>query len=186
MNPKTLEIIDHSLQYTLWIFLAFFSIALFYVAVRMPRRRLGFLMRSATHALFLSAVMAILFFLFIAFTPLPLVENFATVPREVAPLRLTALIYERFYEGFSLEGEVWNQTSEPIDNLTAVIKIWGADQETLEEVPLAVEPRPLPGGSAGVFHLRYTKNSPFLYGYEVSFATREGEVIPHIKGFDVH
>ena len=186
MSPQTLEIIDQSIHYTLISFLVFFSIALFYVTIRMPRQRQGFMMRSTTHSLVLSVVLSVVFFVFVTFTPLPFLENFATAPRlEVTPLRLTALTYERFHEGFSVEGEVWNQTGEPMEDLSVVFKIWGSGRELLEEVSLAVQPTPLPAGSAGTFQLRYAKRSPFLYGYEVFFATQECVVIPHIKGFDV-
>ncbi len=187
MNEKVLEITDQSLQYSLWSLLIFFSLALFYIAIQLPRRRQRFFLRSAAHALLLSGALGVVFFLFISFTPLPFRENFATVPMlEVTPLRLTALTFERFHEGFSLQGEVWNQTTDLIEGLKVIVRVWGSDRQLLEEVELSVTPRPLPAGSAGIFQLRYPRKSPFLYGYDIYFIHPDGEVIPHIKGFDVH
>ena len=186
MNPEVMEIIDRSLQYSLWSFLIFFSIFLFYITIRIPKQRERFFMRSAVHALMLSGALGMVVALFISLAPLPFLENFATVPLlQVSPLRVTALTFERFHEGFSLEGEVWNQSEEPMEDFKAMIRIWKSERELLEEVSLDVMPRPLPAGTAGTFRLRYARNSPFLYGYDVYFAGGDGEVVPHIKGFDV-
>ena len=187
MNASLLEIIDQSLHYSLWGFLIFFSLALFYIAIHLSRQRQRFFLRSAAHALVLCAALGVGFFLFISFTPLPFLENFATNSMlEVTPLRLTALTFERFHEGFSLEGEVWNQTTEPLEELKVMVRVWESDRQLLEEVELSVTPRPLPAGSAATFQMRYARNSPFLYGYDIYFVRPDGEVIPHIKGFDVH
>lgn len=185
MTAKTLHILDQSLEYSLCAFLAFFLVALFFIAIRTPRHSMQ--ARSAALAVFFSTALGAIFFVFVSFTPLPFLENFATARSlEVVPLRLTALIYERFYEGFSLDGEVWNQSKEPMDGLLAVIRIRGAEQDILEEVAVPVTPQPLKAGTPGTFQLRYEKNSPFLYGYQVSFVTPWGVVIPHLTGFDVH
>ncbi|MGH9339946.1 MAG: hypothetical protein ACRD1R_10265 [Acidobacteriota bacterium] len=142
--------------------------------------------RAAGRSLAATLVLTALFFVVISFTPLSFFANFATNRSwDVTPLRVTSLTYERFYEGFSLEGEVWNQTGEPIEELQAVVRILGEDEELLDEVLLPVTPATLPPGSAGVFTLRYTENSPFLRGYQVHFSGAEEEVIPHVKGFDV-
>lgn len=187
MSSKTLEILDQSLRYSLWAFLLFFSLALFYIAIRVGKRSKLSMLRSAVQAVIASLVVAAVFFVVISFVPLPSLENFATARTlEVVPLRMTSLVQERTYEGFKLEGEVWNQTKEPIEEVKAVIHIYNADRAVLEEVTAPVQPRPLPAGTAGVFKVEYAKNSPFLYGYEISFVGPKGKMIPHIKGFDVH
>lgn len=143
-------------------------------------------LRMAFHALLLAAALGLLCFVVVSFTPLPFVKNFVTTESwKVTPLRLTSLSFERFHEGFSLRGEVWNQTQEPLDDLTAMIRVWGNDRELLDEETVPVRPRPLPAGSAGTFSLSYTKHSPFLVGYDVRFADASGQEIPHVKGFDV-
>lgn len=187
MSPKTLEFLDQSLRYSLWAFLIFFLVALVYIAIRVGRQSKLSMLRSAVQAVIASAVIAAVTFVVISFVPLPFLENFATARTlEVVPLRMTSLVQERTHEGFKLEAEVWNQTKEPMEEVKAVIHIYNADRAVLEEVTASVEPRPLPAGTAGVFKVEYAKNSPFLYGYEISFAGPKGEMIPHIKGFDVH
>lgn len=143
-------------------------------------------LRMAIQALVISAVLAFMCFLVVAFTPLSWFGNFATEDtRQAARLRLTLLTYERFYDGFSLDGEVWNQSPESMGGLRALISVWKSDRELLDEVSVQVEPDPLPPGSAGVFNLRYTENSPFLYGYQVTFKSGQDLEIPHVQGFDV-
>lgn len=187
LTPDTLQILDRLVQYSLWAYIIFFCAILFYIAVWMPGHRQGWMIRSAFHALLLSAAFTLVVFLVLAWTPLPFLENFASMTlRPVAPLRVTALTHERFHEGFSVEGEVWNQSREPMQELKARFTIWGTEGQVLEEVGVPVLPQPLAAGSAGTFSLTYSQNSPFLYGYEVSFATRDELVVPHIKGFDVH
>ena len=137
-------------------------------------------------ALVLSFFLSLLCFLVIGFTPFSPLSNFANSDFESStPLRLTFLTYERFHEGFSLQGEVWNQSQEPIEGLRALVQIWRSERELLDQVPVAVEPDPLAAESAGSFSIRYTEKSPFLYGYQVTFQSEEGVRIPHIQGFDV-
>ena len=142
--------------------------------------------RMAFHALLLSTCLATVFFLVLTLTPLPFLENFATLdPRSTVPLRVTALNYDRFHEGFSLKGEIWNQEEKPLGELTAVVKIWGPDEELLDELSVDVKPKTLKPRSSGNFSLQYSKNSPFLFGYEIYFRDQTGDEVPHVKGFDV-
>ncbi|MDA2929269.1 hypothetical protein MYX84_04860, partial [Acidobacteria bacterium AH-259-O06] len=141
-------------------------------------------LRMAVHALFISAVLALGCFLVAGFTPISFFDNFATEKRwQTTPLRLTRLNYERFYEGFSLQGQVWNQSEQSIRGLRAIIHIWKFDHELLDQVLAPVQPDPFPSRSAGTFSVRYTENSPFLYGYQVSFERADGLEVPHVKGF---
>ena len=144
-------------------------------------------LRMAANALLVSVLMAFVSFVAVGFTPLSFFDNFATtVVRVEAPLRLTMLNYERFYEGFSLQGELWNQSDEAIPGLVAAIQIWKTDREPLARISVTVEPDPVPAQSVGKFSFRYTEQSPFLHGYQVSFESKDGLEIPHIKGFDEH
>lgn len=219
MSERTLQILDQSLEYSLWAFLLIFLAGLCFIALRLKARKQGLVdylrdefekryeeeilgeslgeavdgalplsnrVRMATKALILSAAVALVCFLLAGFTPLSFFGNFATeTTREEGPLRLTMLTYERFFEGFSLEGEVWNQTEEPMRGLKALISIWKSESELLDEVSVQVEPDPLPPLSAGTFNLRYTENSPFLYGYHVTFENQQNQRVPHVEGFDV-
>jgi hypothetical protein len=140
----------------------------------------------AAQALVLSLLLSLICFLVIGFTPFSPLDNFANSDLQSnTPLRLTFLSYERFHDGFSLQGEVWNQDQEPIEGLQALMQIWRSERELLDQVPVTVQPDPLSGESAGSFSVRYTEKSPFLYGYQVSFQSRDGMRIPHVKGFDV-
>jgi hypothetical protein len=137
-------------------------------------------------ALALSCLLSLICFLVIAFTPFSPLSNFANSDLQGStPLRLTFLSYERFHDGFSLQGEVWNQSQQPIDGLRALVQIFRSGREILDQVPVVVEPDPLSAESAGFFSIRYTEKSPFLYGYKVTFQSQEGTRIPHVEGFDV-
>ena len=140
----------------------------------------------AGQALALSLLLSLICFLVIGFTPFSPWSNFAnTNIQGNTPLRLTFLSYERFHDGFSLQGEVWNQSQESIEGLRALVQIWRAEGEPLDQVPVVVKPDPLSAESAGTFSMRYTKKSPLLYGYQVTFQSEVGLRIPHIEGFDV-
>jgi len=189
---KTLQILDHSLVYALVAFLVVLAVILAYAFfLRSPTPGTSRL-KTAFHAVLLSALLAGLFFLGMSFLPLPFLDNFASV-RDLQewPFRLTALVYQRTYEGFALQGEVWNQTRAPIENAQAVVRVWGNDRSLLDTVIVPLEPNSLPPSQPGnpsqpgSFNLTYNKNSPFIYGYEVTFQGADGKVIPHVKGFDV-
>ncbi len=142
--------------------------------------------RMVFQALVLSTGIALLVFILASFLPIAGLDNFASsTPSKSTPLRVASLHYDRFHEGFSLLGEVWNQTQEPISGLRAVISIWQSDQELLDTVSVPVVPDPVAGGSAGTFSLRYEKRSPLLYGYRLAFEDWEGKTISHLEGFDV-
>ncbi|MEE2821680.1 MAG: hypothetical protein VYA53_01740 [Acidobacteriota bacterium] len=133
-----------------------------------------------------SFLLATVCFLIVGFTPFSPWVNFSNLAvDESTPLRLTFLNYERFHDGFSLQGEVWNQSQTPIEGVQAIVQIWKSEQELLEQFPVIVEPDPLPAEAPGSFVFRYTKSSPFRYGYQVIFQSSKGIEIPHAKGFDV-
>jgi hypothetical protein len=187
VTQKSLQILENSLQYTLWAFLLILA-GLLVLMLLVRRNRSGVNpLKAALHALVFSALLAGAFFMIVSFTPLSFFENFASARGlDRVPLRLTALIYERSYEGFSLQGEVWNQTDEHMENLQAEIRVWGREQDLLDRLVVPVEPAVLPAGEVATFNLTYEKNSPFLYGYEVSFLAADGATaIPYVKGFDV-
>ncbi len=187
MADKTLQILDHSLLYALVAFLVILAVILAYALLYRGPKSGTTPLKTTFHALLLSALLAAATFLGVSFLPLSFLHNFTSAgPLQEWPLRLTALVYQRTYEGFSLQGEVWNQTKAPIANAQAVVRVWGNDRQLLDTVTVPLEPNPLPPSQAASFNLTYNKNSPFLYGYEVAFLGPDGKVIPHIKGFDVH
>jgi hypothetical protein len=142
--------------------------------------------QTAFRSLLLAGGIAVVAFLLFAFVPIPGVQNFVSDSAwKTAPLRLTVLEFDRFQEGFSLDGEVWNQTEDPLERITAVVTILDLDRDILDEVPVPVGPDPLEPGQAGTFSLRYTESSPFLYGYRILFKDAEDAVILHQEGFDV-
>jgi len=186
VTERTLQILDHSLRYSLLAFLIILAALLAYaLLLRAPKAGTN-RVKTALHAVLFSALLAAFFFLGISFLPLPFLSNFASVRQlDESPLRLTALVYERTYEGFTLQGEAWNQTKAPLDNTQAQVRIWGNERQLLDTLTVPLQPNPLPPSQAGSFSLTYNQNSPFLYGYEVSFLGPDGKAIPHIKGFDV-
>ncbi|MFB3902285.1 MAG: hypothetical protein ACE15E_02435 [Acidobacteriota bacterium] len=186
MADKTLQILDQSLLYALVAFLVILAVILAYAFfLRAPQAGVNRL-RTAFHAVLLAALLAAVIFAGVSFLPLSFFENFASVRTlQEWPLRLTALVYQRTYEGFTLQGEVWNQTKGPLENIQAVVRVWGNDRQVLDTITVPLEPNILPPSQAARFNLTYNKNSPFLFGYDVAFLGSDGKVIPHIKGFDV-
>ena len=206
MTESTLQAIDLALSNALWVFLGTFLLILLLIALQLRarsgetsgeetsdeertlyrgllRRRLFSLseqLQKSFQGLLLSLFLALIAGLFLIFGPATPLRS----SEETFPLRLTTLTFERFYEGFSLRGEIWNQTQDTLPGISAVVHILGPENEQLEEVVTAVEPDPLPARSPGTFQIRYARNSPFLRGYKVSF-TSSGATLPHIKGFDV-
>jgi len=151
-----------------------------------PSLHLSNRLPMAVKALALSLLLSLIGFLVIGFTPFSPLNNFANTNLQGnTPLRLTFLSYERFHDGFSLQGEVWNQGREPIEGIRALVQIWRSQREILDQVPVVVEPASLSAESAGTFSMRYTEKSPLLYGYLVTFQSEEGVRIPHIEGVDV-
>lgn len=208
MNAEIVEIVDRAVVYSLWIFLiSFLSLLLFArhrIRARLKRVEDLFDRRKekkprkaserlpvnewilATRTLTISAIFGLGFFFVFMFTPLPIFDNFAAGDSwKIPPLRVTAVTYDRFYEGFSMEGEVWNQTEDPLLRLETIVSIWGADDKLLDEVRVPVEPVVLPGGTSGTFSLQYEEHSPFIRGYQLSFVDQEGREVPHVMGFDV-
>ena len=186
MTSKTLEILDNSLKYSLWTFLIVLILTLALVFAFKSQRAGRSAAQSAFRAAILSLIVAAAAFCVLAFTPLSPIVNFASVhDLDETPLRLTALTYERTYEGFSLQGEVWNQSPAALANIQAEIQVWGQEGKQLDRITVFVEPRELAPRQSGAFTVEYSKNSPFLYGYDVSFVSQDGKVIPHVKGFDV-
>ncbi|HLU99778.1 MAG TPA: hypothetical protein VKZ59_00840 [Acidobacteriota bacterium] len=207
MNPELLHLVDQALRYSLWAFLSVFLVLLLFVRHRLRSRRKQIIdfyrdqedaevadrlipasnqWQMAFKALVVSLLIGCFVFLTILFVPLPgLQRTVAGMALEIAPLRVTSLQYERFHEGFSLKGEVWNQGDNPLESVRVTVLIIGNDQKQLDEVTVPVSPSPLPVGNAGTFNLRYTENSPFLRGYQLAFRDASGRSIDHETGFDV-
>lgn len=203
MTNGTIDILESALRYSLWVFLVLFSLAVCWVALRVHSRRRrraafeseesGSLLQassqelgSAFKALALCVVLSVLFMIALLLAPFPFLHNFVTTDSwKLQPLRLTHLTLQRLEKGFVLEGEVYNQTEEPIEKLSGVVKIWGVDEQLLDEVPLEVRPAPLPALQAGRFKVRYTEEPVRLYGYEVVFLDADGLPISYTQGFDL-
>jgi len=187
MSNKTLEILDNALRYSLWAFLVLFLLGALYLLLVGRKVPGSYLLRSFFRTALVAGLVAGIFFLVLAFTPVSFFDNFASATslEDPAPLRLTAVVYERFFEGFSLDGEVWNQTEQAMDGLQAQITVWGKDKKVLDRLMLPIQPSPLIPGTPGTFSVRYEKNSPFLEGYQVQFVSATGQPVPHVKGFDI-
>ncbi len=142
--------------------------------------------RIVFQIMLLSILLAVGSFVGVSFVPIPYLKNWTGVESiETEPLRLAALSYDRFYTGFSLKGEIWNQGQIPLQGLSARVRIWGRDDVLLEEILAQVEPAVLNPDSSGTFGLKYSEKSPsLLFGYEVDFVDSDGVETPHIRGFD--
>jgi hypothetical protein len=212
MIPGIVDILDRALVNSIWVFLVTNLVFLIFASwsLRVRRRKLGDLLvelpeqeqlsrlaalnrnpafnqwKISLRTTLFALLCACFYFLAFLFLPLPIFQNFSSDQSwKIQPLRLTSISYDRFYEGFSLEGEVWNQTDDPIEELKAAITVWSIEDEPLDEIVVDVEPVVLEAGTAGEFSLRYAENSPLIKGYQVSFQDVTGAVIPHVTGFDV-
>lgn len=199
MNPELQLILDNALTFSLWCFLGAFLLFLLISRRRLVRHavktgdstqvrklnpaydqsRVAF--RSAASALILS----ILVFTVYIFGPLPGLRNLVNSSSwQMTPLRVTAVSWDRLYEGFTLEGEVWNQTSEEMEGVTAVVSVVGSYDELLDSLEIPVEPAVLEAGTPGSFSISYRKNSPFIKGYRLGFTNKDGKPLQHTAGFD--
>lgn len=209
MNAEIVRILDNALYFSLWCFLLSLLVLLLFARSRLKARRKkiealygletdedpkAFSERSPWFnpwkTSLSSALLALAFglvgFVTYLFLPLPYFENFSAGSEwKVTPLRVTSISYDRFYEGFSLNGEVWNQTREESLELKALIRIMGIDDKPLDEIEVGIDPSPLNPGESGTFEARYTENSPFIKGYQISFYSSDDIQIPHLTGFDV-
>lgn len=206
MTEQAITILDTALRYSLWIFLGVFCLAVAISAFRSRQHKLK-LRRLAEEAgegpqsavlqassqdlsavfrsLIVAFAAALAAFLVLTLAPLPLMENFANSESwRLQPLRLTQLTQKRLSKGFELRGEVYNQTEEPIEQLAAVVQVYGIDERVLDEVQAYIDPLPLPPGEAGEFKVAYRKEPANLYGYDIVFVGSEG-ILPHMRGFDV-
>ncbi|GAB4240661.1 MAG: hypothetical protein Kow00109_15840 [Acidobacteriota bacterium] len=210
MSDPLLDLLDRALTGSLWVFLVVYVCCLLIGRSRLRRRRVRALQaeaaaaredpgpdstrvfsraaewRLALRALFPALLAGSLFLVGYLLLPLPGVQNLVTARDwSFVPLRVTRLQYDRFYEGFSLEGDVWNQSETPLTDLTCHVEILDPEGKVLATVPAAVDPRILEPGSRGRFAMRYTEASPFLAAYRIHFSDAEGRTLAHVEGFDV-
>ncbi len=199
MNLELVEILDRALQFSLWVFLGTLFLFLLISRARLVRHavktrnsaqveklnpaydqsKISF--RAASFSLLLCLLVLAVYL----FSPLPGLKNLVnTRSWQLTPLRVTAISWDRIYEGFTLEGEVWNQTAEDMGGVSAIISVVGLYDELLDSLVIPVEPEILGAGESGTFSVSYKKNSPFIKGYRLGFTDQNGEPVRHITGFD--
>lgn len=210
MTDSAFEILDNALRISLWTFLLMSAGWLAYLAIRSrlsegrsgqsgdeegddeevePARLsatgsdLGSVYRSLTVCLLAS----IFLFVFLIFAPISFIDNFSNSRSwTLTPLRLTQLTMQRLDKGFVLEGEVYNQTEQPMEGISAAVRILGIDRQLLEEIAAPLDPAAVAPGQAASFKVRYREEPANLFGYEMAFRRADGTAIAHTEGFDVH
>ena len=198
LNAEVIQILDRAVRLTLITFLllvACFSLYSFYTfnSRRLTRSRQGDalpprwqILRPLLLSIVLSVVLSGLSFLAYAFVPAPFLDNFTTAASwKRAPLRITALDFDRFHEGFSLNGEIWNQGKEALNGIQIVVSVLDHNEEELDELLASTEPPDVEAGRTASFELRYTENSTLIHGYQLSFRSADGSPINHVAGFNV-
>ena len=141
--------------------------------------------RVAFRSASFSLVLCLLVLAVYLFSPFPGLKNLVnTRSWQLTPLRVTAISWDRVYEGFNLEGEVWNQTDEDMGEPQCRHRVVGTYDELLDSLVIPVKPGILGGGEPGAFSISYKKNSPFIKGYRLGFTDQNGEPVRHIAGFD--
>ena len=198
LNPEVIPILDRAVRHTLITFLilvACFGLYSFYTfnsrKLTDSRGKGGFpsrwhILRPLLYSIALSLVLGSLSFLFYAFVPAPFLDNFTTAETwKRTPLRITALDFDRFHEGFSLNGEIWNQSEETLDDIQIVVSVLDHNEEHLDELLVSPSPSHLEAGQTASFEVRYTENSTLIHGYLLSFRSSDGTPINHVAGFNV-
>ncbi len=198
LNPEVVSILDRAVSNTLVTFLILVACCGLYGFFTHNRRKLigsrgndDFLrrwkiLRPLVYATGLSLVLAGLSFVFYAFVPAPFLDNFTTSENwKRTPLRITALDFDRFHEGFSLNGEIWNQSEETLGDVQIVVSVLDHNEERLDELLVSPEPSQLEAGQTASFEVRYAENSTLIHGYQLSFRSSDGAAINHVAGFNV-
>lgn len=210
MTEALLALLDRALTGSLWVFLVSYVCFLLIGRGRLRRRRIqasreesappaasppthparvfsrAAEWRLAVRALIPAFLVASLFLVGYLLLPLPGIQNLVTAQDwKLVPLRVTRLQYDRFYEGFSLEGDVWHQADAPLAGVTCYVDVLDQEGNVLATVPAPVQPKVLEPGTRGRFTMRYTEASPFLAGYRIHFTDHEGKILSHLEGFDV-
>jgi len=199
MNQELLTIIDNGLTVSLWVFLGALVLFLLVSRSRLVRHAIkeedspkveklnpAFNQpRIAIRSVSASLALAILVLVIYLFGPIPGINNLVNSRSwQLTPLRVTAISWDRVYEGFTMEGEVWNQTEEDMEGITAVISIVGSYEELLDSLEIPLKPGILKAGEPAAFEVSYMKNSPFIEGYRLGFIDKEGKPLRHTAGFD--
>jgi len=199
MNPELLSIFDNALRVSLWVFMGAFLLMLLVSRRRLVRHAVRTAdsnrarkfnpaydqARVAFRSMAAAALLGIVLLAVYLFGPIPGINNLVNgASWQLTPLRVTAVSWDRVYEGFELEGEVWNQTREDMEGVSAVISVVGSYDELLDSLVVPVEPIPLESGESGSFSVSYLENSPFIKGYRLGFTDGEGKPIRHTAGFD--
>lgn len=199
MNQELLRIMDSALTFSLWVFLGSLFLLLLISRARLVRHAVKTKdsadvqklnpaydqARVAFRATSASLLLSLLVLAVYIFSPLPGLDNLVNGKSwRLTPLRVTAISWDRLYEGFSLEGEVWNQTKQDMEGVSAVISVTGSYDELLDSLVIPVKPETIGAGESSIFKVSYKKNSPFIKGYRLGFTDKNGEPVRHIAGFD--
>ncbi len=200
VHPEVIQILDSTARLTLITFLALFGCLGLYNFYGFNSRRLTGgrrphekddrkpwqILRPLLHSLTFSILLAALSFLFYAFVPAPFLDNYATAKSwQRATLRITSLQFDRFHEGFSLKGEIWNQKESLLEEIQVVVSVLDHNKESLARLLTAPVPSTLEGGQTATFEIRYAENSTLIHGYQLSFQDSAAVPISHVAGFNV-
>ena len=198
LNAEVIQILDRAVRLTLITFLilvACFSLYGFYAfnSRRLTGSRHGDapigrwqILRPLLFSIGLSVVLSGLSFLVYAFVPAPFLDNFSTAASwKRDPLRITVLEFDRFHEGFSLNGEIWNQGQETLRDIQIVVVVLDHNEEELDQLLVSTAPPDVEVGKTASFELRYAENSSLIHAYRLSFRSSDGTPINHVAGFNV-
>ena len=198
LNPEVISILDRAVKHTLITFLILVASCGLYSFYTFNSRKLAGsrgkdsfptrwqILRPLLYSIAVSVVIGGLSFFFYALVPAPFLDNFTTSENwKRTPLRITALDFDRFHEGFSLNGEIWNQSEETLGDIQIVVSVLDHNREELDELLVFAAPPPLEAGQTASFEVRYAENSTLIHGYLLSFRSSDGAPINHVAGFNV-
>ncbi|RPJ64667.1 MAG: hypothetical protein EHM23_00080 [Acidobacteria bacterium] len=133
--------------------------------------------RAGLGASLWSVSVALAVFLFLGFSPWTGIVGVSTEP----PLRVTWLYVEPTPEGFRIEGDVWNQSKEPLSVRASVVLLDASGKE-LGGATASIEPGQLKPRDEGAIRIA-VGTCPGASDFTLRFLGEDGRTLHFAKGF---
>ncbi len=106
------------------------------------------------------------------------------LPRNVAlvPQEKIALLYlgdETKDKEFTIRGVIRNISSEPLENLDAIFRMYGPDGSVTDTAIVRMDFESIAPGTTAQFHLTYHDYQQQFSSYVIDFKSRQGDAVPY-------
>ncbi len=107
------------------------------------------------------------------------------LPRNVAlaPQEKIALLYlgdETKDKEFTIRGVIRNISSEPLENLDAIFRMYGPDGSVIDTAIVRMDFETIASGTTAQFHLTYHDYKQQFSSYVIDFKSRQGDAVPYV------